>query len=516
MNKLNVEYLIMYIEGRKMKISNSVNVCLKQLGVLMMVTLILAGCGGSDSKEKQGKLSKNGYIKFYNASKDSPAVFLTVDEDLNSSKSEEVEITFRPAEYTQAIDNYEIEPNEYFYELAWQDKDSSARDNLKMIHEGRFNVKEKVMQLVVLSDSIASPKVNLYDIARLDNTEDKEKKLFNIRILNMHAGAEGVDIYISKADETFNEAELIGQYTYTELSNNKKYDQGEYVFYMTKPGSSDVLFTSKEVDYQYPAQYVMVIRVNNSADTDSYALDKVSNASPVQAYLDADAVAKFRAYNAINTHDLLPNYEGKFDVAIRGVYENADISALAQGELSDMLTLGNGDYSIDITATDNTEPLLRNHLLGLSENTHKTFFFYLTEKSLDTDNDGTIDEVEVKVNSLDVNNSMRESIYDHTISMVNLVDEDEFSTIKFYFVKGNETIATTSLNKTVPYAKSESISLLNNTYQVFALADIDGSRVILSSFELVLDESSDEMFMVVEIDDNSVSGYRINMMEQSK
>lgn len=496
-----------------MKISNSINVCLKWLSVLIIAILSLTGCGGSDSKEE--KQSKNGYVKFYNASKNSPAIFLTVDEDLNSSKSDEVEITFRSVEYSQTIDNYEIKPNDYFYELAWQDKDSSERDSLKIVHEGSVNVKEKTMQLVVLSNSIASPKVSLYDIAMLDNTEDKEKNLFNIRVLNMHTSTEGVDVHMSKADETYNEAELVGQYSYTELSNNKKYDQGEYVFYITKPGSSEVLFKSKEVSYKYPAQYVMVLRQSSGADANAYALDKISNASPVQTYVDTDAVAKFRAYNAINTHDLLPNYEGKFDVAIRGVYENADISALEQGQLSNMLTLGNGDYSIDITASDNTEPLLRNHLLSLSENTHKTFFFYLNEKQIDEDKDGVIDNVEVNVNSLDVNNSTRESIYDHTISMVNLVDDDEFSEIKFYFVRSNETIATTSLNKVVKYAKSESIQLRNNTYQVFALADVEGSRVILSSFELVLGENSNEMFMVAEVDESSVSGYRINMMEQS-
>ncbi|WP_143314056.1 DUF4397 domain-containing protein [Colwellia sp. UCD-KL20] len=498
-----------------MNFCNRVNMNVKQATALVFsAMLVLTGCG-SDSKDEEKENSNNGFVKFYNASKDSPAMFFTVDEDLESSEKDKVETTFKNIEYTKANASYEVKANDYFYEVAWQNKDSSERENLKIIDEGSLTVKEKTMQLVVLSNSVASPQVNFYDIAIVDNTEDKENKQFNLRILNTHVDNEDIDVYLSKNDETFNEAQLIGEYSYTELSENKKFDQGSYIFYITKAGQTEVLFKSKEVTYEYPAQYTLVVRENIGAGTSPYALDKISN-SFTEEYLDADAVAKFKAYNAIKTHTLLPDYQGKFDVAIRGVYQNEDIAELEQGQLSSALTLNNGDYSIDIKSTDNGGFLLRNHLLSLAENTYKTFFFYLTEKDIDTDDDGKVDDIEVKVNSLAVSNSTKDSLYDHSVSMVNLVDDTNFNQVNVYFVRDNETISTASLTRAVKYSEAESISLRNNTYQVFAIAEIDGSSAILSSFEMIMNEYSNDMFMVIETDVNSVSGYSVNLVEQTQ
>ena len=78
----------------------------------------------------------------------------------------------------------------------------------------------------------------------------------------MHPDSEGADIYISRSDETFNEAEIFGGFSNKELSENKKFDQDDYIFYITKSGSDEVLFQSEDINYSYPSQYVMVIREN--------------------------------------------------------------------------------------------------------------------------------------------------------------------------------------------------------------------------------------------------------------
>jgi hypothetical protein len=64
------------------------------------------------------------------------------------------------------------------------------------------------------------------------------------------------------------------------------------------------------------------------------------------------------------------------------------------------------------------------------------------------------------------------------------------------------------------YTQPESIYLPNNTYQVFAIAEVDSSEVILSSFEMILNEDSDELFLIVEADTDSPTGYRIEMIKQ--
>jgi hypothetical protein len=96
-----------------------------------------------------------------------------------------------------------------------------------------------------------------------------------------------------------------------------------------------------------------------------------------------------------------------------------------------------------------------------------------------------------------------------------LVDSDDFSLVNFYFVRSDETIETALYNRSAAYTQPESVYLQNNTYQVFAVAKVDSSDVILSSFELVLDEESEELFLIVEADINEPTGYRTEILKQT-
>tara|TARA_B110000211_G_scaffold189077_1_gene215191 strand:+ start:25690 stop:27216 length:1527 start_codon:yes stop_codon:yes gene_type:complete len=487
--------------------------------LLFTSVLVLAGCGGGDDD------SDIGYVKFYNSSKNAPAILLTIDQDLESDDDDDddnYEVTFNGVEYTEALSNFEVEPHTYFYEMGWQDEDSNDRDDLALIAEGQVTVTKDNIQLLVLTDDITSAQVETYNIALVDDDEDEDNDLFNLRILNLHPDSSGVDVYMSESDETFNEATLVGQYNYKQLSDNQKFEQDEYIFYITKSGTEEVLFTSSDIDYAYPAQYVMIVRENSGSGTSPYALDRMSNSS-ITEYLDTDSEARFRAYNAITEHDLIPNYTGTFDVYINGVDDEAEIKALERGHFSETKIQDKGDYSLDLLIPNTTELLLSNHLLGLAENTNKTVFFYLNEEdvdldgdgNVDEDNDGIVDEIEVKIRSLVVNNSTRGSIYDHQITMINLVDSDDFSLVNFYFVRSDETIETALYNRSAAYTQPESVYLQNNTYQVFAVAKVDSSDVILSSFELVLNEESEELFLIVEADINEPTGYRTEILKQT-
>ncbi|ARD44375.1 DUF4397 domain-containing protein [Colwellia sp. PAMC 21821] len=488
--------------------------------LLLSSALALAACGGSSDS------SNVGYVKFYNSSKNAPDIILTLDQDLESDDDDDAdnfEVTFNGVAYTEALSVFEIDTDSYFYEMGWQDEDSSDRDDLEIVAEGQIKVSTDTIQLLVLTDDITAPQVETYSIEVLDDDEDEDNDLFNLRVLNLHPDSAGVDFYMSESDETFNEATLVGQFNYRQLSENLKFDQDEYIFYITKSGTQEVLFTSDDIDYAYPAQYVMIVRENTGSGTSPYAMDRMSNSS-ITEYLDTDSEAQFRAYNAIREHELIPNYTGTLDIYINGVDDEAEISALEIGSFSETKIQHKGDYSLDLLIPGTTERLLSNHLLSLAENTNKTVFFYLNEEDVDLDgdgnvdenNDGIVDEIEITIKSLVVANSTRESIYDHQITMIDLVDSDDFNFVKFYFVRNNETIETALYNRSAVYTQPESIYLQNNTYQVFAIAEVDSSEVILSSFQLTLDEDSHELFLIVEADDDSPTGYRIEMIKQTE
>ena len=264
------------------------------------------------------------------------------------------------------------------------------------------------------------------------------------------------------------------------------------------------------------------MRENFGVDETPFVIDLLTNSSTFE-YQHQGAQARLRAYNAIAQHDLLENYTGAIDLYLDTNSEEADVKALSLGQFSDPVNTEYGDYSVAITLGDSNEYILKNHLVSLSENSDKTVFFYTTESHVDDDNDGNVDEdgdgvvdeIELITNSLVVENINLQGVYDQNINIVNLVDDEDFGTVDVYFVRNNELIDDAEYKRNVPYTTNASITLLNNTYQVFAVATVDSSEVILGVKELVLNEESQGQFLILEKDEADVSGYKMTFSSQS-
>lgn len=494
------------------------------LAIATMSLTMLVGCGSNSSST-----TSSGYLNFYNVSANSPAIYFTIDEDLEEDEDDEVEITYPSVAFEDSSGIYDVDENEYFFELAWQDDDSSDRDDLTLIYESKIEITDDEVTFVVLSEDVATPNVLSYQIPIIDDEDDDTDNLFNLRVLNMHPYSEGIDVYISESDETFNEAELVGGYSYTELSDNQKFDQDEYVFYITKSGEEDVLYKSESISFPYSSQYVMSVRENLETEDATFVMDKVALTN-ITKYPDATASAEFKVFNSISDHecdhqhtvDLLANYTGAVDFYLDELTDTPAVSALENGSFSEELAVEKNDYNLILTIADSDEIILQNHILTLPENSNKTIFFYLNEEDVDhdgdgdvdEDGDGIVDEVEMKISSLAVNNSTSTSIYDHEIKMVNLIDDDDFSYVKFYFVRSDDLIETTPYSQTASFASSSSINLVNNTYKVYVIATDDGSEIMLTTQELILDEDTNELFLIIEEDESSVTGYTMTKLDQ--
>jgi hypothetical protein len=491
---------------------------LKNCVTASILLFILLGCESSDDS------SGEGYVKLYNLSKDSPSIYLTVDENLTEDNDDDdhYEQTYSAIAYGNANSNINLTSQDYFYQLAWQDDDSTATDDLSVIYENSLVIATDTIHMIVLSDSILSPQVMVHSIPVIDDEDDTTDDLFNLSVLNMHSNQQAVDFYFSKENESFNEAVLVGQYSYQQLSDSQKLDQDDYIFYITTAGSDEVLFRSDSITFAYSSQNIMVVKENTGAGTSPYVLDIMSDSAVIE-YVDAEAESQFSAYNAVASHEQLNNYQLSFDLHINGVSETPVIKSLSYGEVSSALTLASGDYSVDITNTEDNTPLLSNHLLSLVENTNKTLFFYAEQEYIDTDNDGNIDEngdgiideIEVNLFSLMVENSLLSSIYEHEIEIVNLIQSDDFSQVAVYFVRQDETIESALYNRDINYKNTSPLLLKNNSYQVFVVAKDNGSSIILNSFELILNEQSNEQFLILETSENSPTGYKTTMFTQT-
>ena len=131
-------------------------------------------------------------------------------------------------------------------------------------------------------------------------------------------------------------------------------------------------------------------------------------------------------------------------------------------------------------------------------------------------NDGAIDGYETKVKSLSIAKSDSASIYSHNIRIINFTDSDDFSRVTFYFVLSDEIISTADNKLSVLQESSGNISLLNNTYQLHAIATIDGTDIKLTSVELILDIDSKDQFLLFEEDAATSSGYKITLVNQKE
>jgi hypothetical protein len=488
------------------------------LSALTASLLLLTGCGSSSDDD-----DSTGLIKFYNAASDSPSLFLTLDENLDDDPDDEFENTFNSVSFGRASAASDVPTARYFYEIAWQEGDSIRRDELSIISEGQLDMNSDTMTFVVMSGSVTNPDVNIYLIPELDNDDDIDNDTFNLQILNTHPDYPELDVYMSDTDETFNEAFLIDTAIRSTWTDNIKLDEDEYTVYLTLPGDTEVLFESTELSYLFNTQYFLAIRPNVGGSGNPFELDSMTF-NNFESAADENSQARIRFYNGIHAHEALADYSQQVEFTVEDV-TSAEIvvtDMLNQYELSDATITEPDDFRLSLEDAISDTMYLENALFSVPENTARTIFFYVDEVyvdddgdgDIDEDGDGQIDEIDAEIKTVVVEDDTREGLFDRQISIVNLADNEEFDNVEVYFVKSDETIATATSQRRVGVGVHADITLRNNTYDVFAVTEIDNQDVILDSFSLTLDENTAPQFLLLEHSDTSSSGYAMRLLSQ--
>jgi hypothetical protein len=497
---------------------NSVSNTLVRACALISLIFMVTACSSGDSAET------DTYIKFYNASADAPSIFMTLDEDLDNDADDELERTYSAVAYGYAGSQINVDTGEYVLELAWQSEDSYARSDLTMIYQETLSLPKDTTNWVILSDSMVDPRIDVYSIDLLDDDtaeEDSANDIVNLHFLNLHESITEVDMYLSDIDETFAEAEFITNLSAHALSDNIKIAEDQYILYITSAGSDEVLFASEEMNYVYSGQYLLALRSNQGVGGSDFVVDRIANNSIVQ-YNAADSAASIRLYNGLNTNELAPEYSQVITAHIQSDASDNLIDGLAYAQFSDAISLDNGDYRLNINNTQDDAELMANRLLSLPQNTNKTLFLYWTEEEVDDDNDGIVDEnsdgevdeIRPIISSLLVDNSDLTGLYVKQVALVNLINTDLFNRVSFYFVKSDEIIATANTSRTIGLGTTSNVTLLNNTYKVFAVASIDNNDIILDELSLTVDETTSDLFLLLEHDEDSSDGFKLRVVDQ--
>lgn len=453
----------------------------------MLAAATLYGCGGSSSDT-----DSTGYLKFYNASSNAPYIYLELNES-----------SYSGADFSKSNGMYEIDSNSYDMTLSWKEGTS----DYNTIDEQSLSVKDDMVSLVVLAGDISAPDIQIHQYE--DEDPETEDDVFTFRWLNLHPDQADVDVYYAKDFQTFNEATLLGSQTYGQLSESHYIELDSYKFYLTAPGSTEVLFESEDIPFIYTSQYVMAIRANTGPGDSPYTLDRLTKTGTGVAYSDIDSGAELKIYNGLTQHQLLPQFSNQIDVHLEGVNGNSNVDGLSRGQFSEALSFNVGDYALDITPSDNDTAIAKNRFLSLPSNSDRTVFIYLSEA---VEEDGDEEETVLYINTLPVDNSTRVSLYDHHIKVINLVDD--FENLNVYFVRSNETVDTAEYKLFSKSGIPATITLENNSYDVSVIGSENNSELLLNFDHISLDADSGDIFMIIEEDTQSESGYSVKFVAQ--
>lgn len=487
--------------------------CKKPSILALVSAMLLSGCGSSDDE--------TGNIRFLNLSQNAPDLFLTIDENLDDDDDEDdFEATFSGVGFTEIGPRTAIETDDYFYEVAFaDDDDDDDRDDFEIVAEGTIEVRDDEMQLIVVDSDTLAPTVTIYSIEEIDGSElddDIDDELFNVRILNAHA-TEASTLFISTDNETFNEAVEVGSVAFRELSENIKLEQDTYIFYITD-SNGDLVYTTDDIEFELPTQFVFVIRENTLNTSSPFILDLVSN-STITELEDISAETNFRLYNALRDSDVLSAeleqpFSGDIEFTLSNLDGSSTSAVLAQGDISERTIQENGDFLLNIIDAGTDVNIVNNTLVTLEENDDVTAFVYVTEDIDDfqvnvDDNSDTVvifvDEIEATINTLLVDNSTSDSVLSHELQLLNFVDPDEnedndFDFVRYNFITSNDSAEDPTVSVVVPYGESSSVTLLNNTYDVLVVAIVDETEQVLFQDVITLNEESVPLFMVLEGD----------------
>jgi len=464
---------------------------------LIFISLLLLGCGSSSEDG-----DKYGYIKIYNASNNAPEIRINMTYDDTE--------TYGYLEYGESTSTKSIISNKYTMELAWQED----ADDYSLVEEREIKITNDDVKLVVIAGDFYNSEILTFDFEYEDTTlyDETDEDNFSLRIINTKMESGGIDIYLSKNDETFNESVFVSTVYYGEISENNYYEVDTYKVYFTETGSSDVIFESGDISFVQNEGYIVSARSDSGPSDSPFSIDVLGQQSSANIS-DVNSGSELRIYNGIIQHELLPEFFNEVNITIDGADDIETIQSLAKGTMSNTLSLPASDYSLDIKPVESDTLIAENHFISLNANDDVTTFMYLTEVTQVIDDEP--DTTEVYVNTLPVSNSNRISLYDHQIKVINLVQDDEFNNINIYFVRSNETVSSADYSLYTTMAVPKSITLPNNTYDVSLIVTVNESTLLLATVSMTFTSNDGDYFLVIEKDESTSSGYSAQFIPQS-
>jgi hypothetical protein len=446
---------------------------------ISMSVLLLSACGSSSDDEEAA--FADAYLQFYNGSANSAATIIGEVDSGALGSAVYGDSTSLIASESGAV---ELE----FYR-------TDADDQEILLEELTVTLSDGEKTLLVLSGDYESPSISEYRFER----EDLEDH-FRLFATSVITDQSSYDLYMSEAGTPFSAANLLSTIDFQSFAEmgywdtdteSDDFDEGDYILYLTEPGSNEPFFESATISFNFDTEYVLVLRNTTGAIQDNIEVDLVINSSTVSSYADADASAQFRVYNSIDHSESASLSLGGND----GITKEIEVSsnALSQFQLVDF-----GDYRLSAELVDDDSINFTNRLVTLNQGESKAFLLYQDENDV--------------LSSLSFDESALPQVFDHQIQIANLVPD--FFDLDLYFVRSDETIETAEYQiSSLDFAESRSLTIPSGYYELIAVYDDNtDTQVLLDRTELVAINEEANYIITVEKTDNSATGYKISLL----
>jgi len=451
--------------------------------IIFLSTLLFVSCNSSDDKDDDNAKNEEAIFQFYNAAANSPLI---------KARAKENKTSYGAANYGDASSvvkaNSEEETLEFY--------STGDEGNDTIIEQKNFKFEKNEKTFVIIKGDVNNLEYVEKNIVRKEL--DKHFRLFAMSLV----GNDSYDIYMSENDKPFTDSNMLANLNNEQLqelvfwagdNESEYFDAGKYTVFLTDPGKTDVLFQSREINFKFFTENVLIIRPSKGIIANQIEVAVVGNSSALIESTDINAKAQYRLYNSLNDNDAL-------QVSLSNSGNNIDENiAVGNNNLSQFRQIPFGDYSLSASHSQNIEFELSNQLVSMNQGQSKMILFY-------QNNDDSLASLIFDEN-LQLQNGTKK------VQLVNLIaDSDK---IDLYFVASDETVETTKYKlEGLDFAKTKSVAIADGNYKVVALKkNENGTRSLLHSTELV-DFDENELYIVtVEVDQSAPNGYKVSVIK---
>ncbi|MGS0689991.1 hypothetical protein [Shewanella sp. 0m-4] len=445
---------------------------------LSLVLLSMAGCSSDDNESS----SNSSYIQYYNASPNSTATRLVLDD-----------YPYSDVEYADTMPRYEYLTGNVELEITGFD----ATNDEQSLYQSIVELGNTENHLFMLVGDYSEPEFvdinyNRSEMDELNNDESGDYSKMQVLVAHAAMGEPSFDLYFAKQGEEFGSAVMLDSLNYKEHTTEQMYDTGEYVLYLTKSGETVPIYTTATLELNANTVYKLIIRNSFGPGVPKLTVDNVDSTGTPETHANIDANAEFRFFNGLNaTHTI--------NAQIVSNEESQYLYDLNQNQLTEFKDIGYNDYGVSIVDSTTNAVLANNLLVTFNQDESKSILLYEDEMG--------------QTNGMTISHDHRPRAYEHQISLANLVSD--FDELMIYFVRASETIESAQYKLTgLEFTELGVISLPSDDYEISVVfEDENDTLTLLYQSDVVQFSQAGNYTMVLNKDDDESLGYRLTTFQ---